>query len=225
MKKIQFLYFLFLILASCKNEGNKDRNYKIKNQENKAVPAKKESATTSINLLKESAQPHKNQINSIEILDEDLLIFNGKVKRFFSLKDFKKNFGEADSSKMMKHEERCAYVFQNIDTTKNLQDKFLYKGGSRFENSNEKVAIDAFKFTKNNFILYNGIKLDASTTIAQLQKIFPNAVENIGIVNGDSNGELQMIQLREGHYELYDGHINVFLKSGRLFLMQWWLPC
>ncbi|MDQ0594548.1 hypothetical protein QFZ37_002917 [Chryseobacterium ginsenosidimutans] len=125
----------------------------------------------------------------------------------------------------MEHEDRCAYAFQNIDPTKNLQDKFLYKDGSRFENSKEKVAIDEFKFTKNNFILYKGITFNASTTIAQLQEIFPNAVQNTSIMKVYGEGELQMIQLKEGNYELYDGHINIFLKNGKLFFMQWWLPC
>jgi hypothetical protein len=225
MKKIQFVYFLFVVLAACKNDGNKDRNYKIEMRENKHVYAKKESGKASTDSLIETAPPDERQQNSIEILDADLMLFNGKVKRFFSLKDFKKNFGEADSTKRMKHEERCAYVFQNIDPTQNLQDKFLYKDGSRFENSKEKVAIDEFKFTKNNFILYKGITFNASTTIAQLQKIFPNAVENMSIMSIYGEGELQMIQLREGNYELYDGHINIFLKNGRLFFMQWWLPC
>lgn len=66
---------------------------------------------------------------------------------------------------------------------------------------------------------------NASTTIAQLKEIFPYSVENIGTMNVYGEGELQMIQLREGDYELYDGHINIFLKNGKLFFMQWWLPC
>lgn len=225
MKKIQFLYFLFSFLAACKNEGNKDRNYKIEMQENKQVNARKESVTTSTSSVIVTAPPEENQRNNIEILDADLMLFNGKVNRFFSLKDFKKNFGEADSTKLMEHEERCAYAFQNIDPTKNLQDKFLYKDGSRFQNSEEKVVIDEFKFTKNNFILYKGITFNAYTTIAQLQKTFPNSVENIGIMKVYGEGELQMIQLREGNYELYDGHINIFLKNGKLLFMQWWFPC
>lgn len=176
-------------------------------------------------MVRESVPLDENQQNRIEILDADLLLFNGKVKRFFSLKDFKKNFGEADSIKLMNHEERCPYVFQNIDPAKNLQDKFLYKDGSRFENSNEKVAIDVFKFTKNNYVIYKGITLNASTTINKLQEMFPNAVENITPITVYGEGEVQMIQLKEGNYELYDGHINIFLKNNKLLFIQWWLPC
>jgi hypothetical protein len=216
MKKIEFLCFLFLVFTACKNEGNKDRNYKIEMQENKQVYAKEKSGTISTSSVIQAALPDENQGNSIEILDADLMLFNGKLKRFFSLKDFKKNFGEADSTKLMAQEERCAYTFQNIDPTKNLQDKFLYKNGSRFENSKEKVAIDEFKFIKNNFILYKGITLDASTTITQLQEIFPNAVENITLMKVYGEGELQMIQLREGNYELYTSIF--FLKTANCFL-------
>lgn len=225
MKKVLFLYFLFSDLTACKNEGNKDRNNNIERKGTRSVLAKKESDRFPKSNVTETAPPDKNQPNSIEIFDADLMLFNGKVKRFFFLKDFKNNFGEPDSTKLMKQEEPCAYVFQNIDPTKNSKDKFLYKNGSRFENYDEKVAIDEFKFTKNNFILYKGIIFNAFTTIAQLKEIFPNAVENIGVMNVYGEGELQMIQLREGNYELYDGHINIFLKSGKLYFMQWWLPC
>jgi hypothetical protein len=225
MKKILFLYFLFSALTACKNEGNKDRNNKRKKDDTKSVPFKKQLSISSKSPVTETAPPDQNHANSIETLDADLMLFNGKVKRFFSLKDFKNNFGEPDSTKLMKQEEPCAYVFQNLDPAKNLQYKFLYKNGSRFENSDEKVAVDEFKFTKNNFILYKGMIFNASTTIAQLKEIFPNSVENIGTMNVYGEGELQMIQLREGDYELYDGHINIFLKNGKLFFMQWWLPC
>jgi hypothetical protein len=224
MKKIQFFYFLFVVLAACKNEGNKDRNYKIEMRENKHVYAKKESGKPSIDSVIETAPPDERQQNSIEILDADLMLFNGKVKRFFSLKDFKKNFGEADSTKRMKHKERCAYVFQNIDPTQNLQDKFLYKDGSRFENSKEKVAIDEFRFTKNNFILYKGITFNSSTTIAQLQKIFPNAVENMSIMSVYGEGELQMFQLREGIMNFTMGTSIFFLKTADCFLCNGGFP-
>lgn len=224
MKKILFLYFLFSALTACKNGEDKVRN-NSKGKAAESVQAKNESHSTSQSPLAETPPPDKNQPNSIEIFDADLMLFNGKVKRFFSLNDFKKNFGEPDSTQLMSREEPCSYVFENIDATKNLNDKFLYKNGSRFENSNEKVAIDEFKFTKNNFLVYKGITFNASTTIAQLKEIFPNAVENIGIMNVYGEGELQMIQLREGDYELYDGHINIFLKNGKLYFMHWWIPC
>lgn len=225
MKKILFLYFLFSVFAACKKGENKAPNNRIEKKPTGSVQAKNKSDSTLERPLPETAPPDKNHPNSIEIFDADLMLFNGKVKRFFSLKDFKKNFGEPDSTQLMSREEPCSYVFENIDATKNLNDKFLYKNGSRFENSEEKVAIDEFKFTENNFILYKGIPLNASTTLAQLKEIFPNAVENIGTMNVYGEGELQIIQLREGDYELYDGHINIFLKNGKLYFIHWWIPC
>lgn len=225
MKKIVFFYSLFSAFTACKNDENKEKNNRREENGTGLVHSKKEYDISSKSSVKETAPPDKNKPNRIEIFDTDLMLFNGKVKRFFSLKDFKNNFGEPDSTKLIKQEERCAYVFQNLDPTKNLNDKFLYKNGSHFENSDEKVAIDEFRFTKNNFILYKGIIFNASTTINQLKEIFPNAVENIGAINVYGEGELQMIQLREGEYELYDGHINIFFKNDKLYFMQWWLPC
>jgi hypothetical protein len=160
-----------------------------------------------------------------EVMREDEILFNGKLTRYFTLRKFEQLFGKADSIKLMSEEEPCSYIFINKDGSKNIDDKYLYKDGSKFENSKNKVAVDEFRFTKNNFLLYKGIKLNAATTISDLQKIFPNAVNNIGTMDVYGEGILKVIQLREDKNNISEGHIEVFIKNGKLYFMHWWFPC
>lgn len=159
------------------------------------------------------------------MLEEDIL-FNGKLKRYFTLKEFENVFGKADSTLLMSEEEPCSYIFDNEDGTKDMQDTYLYKDGSRFEKSKQQVAVDEFRFTSNNFILYKGKLLDSSSTIMDLQEIFPNALKSISR-NVDNNKEkgFESIILMEDENGNSDGHIRMFIKNDKLYSIWWWFPC
>jgi hypothetical protein len=160
-----------------------------------------------------------------EVMNEEDILFNGKLKRYFSLKEFEDVFGKVDSIKLMSEEEPCSYIFENEDGSKDMEDKYLYKDGSRFENTKEKVAVDEFRFTKSNYILFKGNKLNSYTSITDLQKLFPNAMKSIGIMDVYKEGKLQVIELREDENNVSDGHIKMFIKNGKLYFMHWWFPC
>ena len=115
-----------------------------------------------------------------EVMLEKDILFNGKLNRFFTLREFENVFGKADSTVLMSVDAPCSYIFDNKDGSKDLKDKYLYKDGSRFENSKKKVVVDDFRFENNNFITYKGRNLNASTTLNDLKEIFPNAVNAIG---------------------------------------------
>ena len=106
-----------------------------------------------------------------------------------------------------------------------MDDKYYYKDGSRFENSKNEFAVDEFRFSKNNYILYKGKKLSSQTTITELKKLFPNAMNDIGTIDVYNEGKLQVIQLREDEHNISDGHIKIFIKNGKLYNMHWWFPC
>ena len=161
----------------------------------------------------------------IEIFDVNKMLFNGKSKRFFSINEFEKNFGKIDSTKLMIEEEPCSYIFENSDGSKDTDDRYLYKNGSRFENNKEQVAIDEFRFNNGNFIKYDNLILNSSTTIKDLSKIFPNAVNEIETLDVYGEEKLQVIELRQDHNHNSDGHIKIFLKNGKLYFMHWWYPC
>ena len=151
-----------------------------------------------------------------EVMKEDDILFNGKLKRYFTLKEFKTVFGTADSLKLMIAEEPCSYIFENEDGSKDSEDRYIYKEGSRFENSKEKVAVDEFRFTKNNFIVFKGHTLNSFSTLTDLQRLVPNAVQNITTMDMSGEGKIQVIQLREDDTNVSDGHINIGIKKGKL---------
>lgn len=164
----------------------------------------------------------KKDIQEIEVFDASKILFNGKNKRFFSLKEFDKNFGKADSIQLMSEEAPCSYIFENED---GKDDKYLFKNGSRFENSNDSVAVNEYRFLKGNFIIYKGLKIDAETTIEDLKKIFPNAVKNIQDDEHYNEKKLQSIILREDPKWISDGHIRIFFKESKIYSIWWWFPC
>ncbi len=158
-------------------------------------------------------------------MSENDILFNGKLKRYFNLSDFDKVFGKSDSIKLVSEGESCHTIFENNDGSFHPEDKYFYKDGSTFENSRDKVAVEEFRFTKNNFIVFKGIKLTADTTTNDLTKIFPIATANIGNMDVYNEGKLQVIQLLEDDNNTSDGHINLFIKNNKLYFMHWWFPC
>ena len=160
-----------------------------------------------------------------EVMKEEDILFNGKLKRYFTLNEFENVFGKPDSIKLMSEEKPCSYIFENEDGSKDLQDKYLYKNGSQFENTKEKVAVNEFRFIKNNYILFKGIRLNSSTSINELEKIFPNAMKDIETLDVYKEGKLQVIKLREDENNVSDGHIKIFIKNNKLYFMHWWFPC
>lgn len=194
------------------------------------------SIKASGSLIREEAitenkfEPDTTQVTNTqnEVMNEEDILFNGRLKRYFTLKEFKKVFGKADSMKSLANEEPCTFIFDTElknDNSNINEFMYYYKDASRFENHKAKVAVDEFRFIKNNFILFKGIKLNSATTINDLKKLFPNAISNIGTMDVYGEGNLQVIQLREDENNVSDGHINIFLKNGKLYFMHWWFPC
>ena len=133
--------------------------------------------------------------------------------------EFAKVFGKPDSIKLLKDEAPCMTIFD----TEAPDDQYLYKSGSRFETSKDKVAVDEFWFLNGNFITYKAIRIDAGTTMADMQRLFPTAVK--GRLGMDKEGKLWVIQLKEDENGSSDGHIKIFFKNGRVYFMHWWFPC
>ena len=213
--KISVIISILFILFSCNGKNTKSVE--------KDDIIKDNLKTISKNKIKTESSKVEDLQNEV-MLETDIL-FNGKLNRYFSLNQFQKVFGKTDSIKLMSEEAPCSYIFENEDGSKDLDDKYLYKDGSRFENTKQKVAVDEFRFTKKNFILFKGKKLNSTTTISELRTLFPNAAKNIGILDVDEGGELQVIELREDGNNISDGHIKIFVKNGKLYFMHWWFPC
>jgi len=209
------IILIFCFCISCNKNDSKTVE--------KLNSSEKIDKTGNNNKIKDDSPEIK--IDQNEVMKEEDILFNGKFKRYFSLTEFVNVFGKADSIKLMSELEPCSYIFENEDGSKDIDDKYLYKDGSRYENNKEKVAVDEFRFTKNNFITYRGKKLNSSTTINDLKKLFPNAIKNIKTIDVHGEENLQVIQLREDENNVSDGHINMFMRSGKLYFIHWWFPC
>jgi len=48
-------------------------------------------------------------------MDEKDIVLNGKLKRYFSLNEFKSILGEPDSVRLLSDVEACANIFQEED--------------------------------------------------------------------------------------------------------------
>lgn len=213
--KIVAITSILLFCVSCQKEHT--------TTEEKTINSKEQGKT--ISEKKMNARRSANNDYPIEVMEEDAILFNGKLNRYFTLDEFEKEWGKADSIKLVSDVEPCVSIFENEDGSIDKENKYLYQAGSRFENTKDKVAVDEFRFTKNNFILYKGITLNASTSLRDLEKLFPNATKNSVTREVDGEGKLEVIQLREDENNISDGHIKLVFKNGKLYSMHWWFPC
>lgn len=220
-------YFSILLLAislySCKEDKKEIK------EEPKSINGTSDQKTESDSVSLNVTQPAEVKNETLEddgqdevMLEKDIL-FNGKLKRIFELKDFEKVFGKADSTKLMSETQPCTYIFEDTGDGKN--DKYLYKNESCFENTEQKVGVNEFWFLNGNYILYKGIKIDGSSTIDDIKKIFPNSVKNISELDSPGRGKVQLIRLREDKENISDGHINIYFKNNRVQSIHWWFPC
>ncbi|MCL7987071.1 hypothetical protein M8998_03845 [Sphingobacterium sp. lm-10] len=168
---------------------------------------------------------HAQETMLPEVLDVAHIRFDGKLARFFSVSEFEAHYQQADSTALLIDLQPCSYVFEYADGSKDADDEYWYKDGSRFERSQEKLAVDEFRFTNDHFILYTDLRLDASTTLADLAIHFPNAVQAMGELDVQGEGKMQMLIFREDEENISDGHIRLFLKDGKLSFIHWWFPC
>lgn len=209
------IVFVIIVLQAC----NKEKEEKLTVSSKTELKENKEKEDSAVHHSKQVSEEVKDGQDDV-MLAEDIR-FNGKTKRIFDLKDFEKVFGKPDSIRLMADEEPCAYIFEEGT----LEDKYLYKNGSCFENSREKVGVNEFRFLNGNYILYKDQRIDAATTLDDIKKIFPNSVQNIRKLERPGEGELPVIRLREDKEGISDGHINIYFKNNLIHSIWWWFPC
>lgn len=208
MKK-QIVVGVLLVLLSCSKKA-----------ENSTEP--KDALPDTIK--KVVRQPEVATTENEVLLEKDIL-FNGKLPRYFSKQDFERVFVVADSTKLVYDIEPCTTIFENPNGGKDTNHMYWYKNGAVFEQYKNEIAVQQFKFTKNNYVLYKNSKIDAATTLSDLKKIFPNAVKNSETMDVYGEGNLQVILLREDSEGISDGHIKLFFKDHHAYFIQWWFPC
>lgn len=185
-----------------------------------------DSMVTPVPLKPLVPEPENTQVDSLnEVMDAKDIRLNGKLERYFILEQFKTLIGKPDSTRLLSADEPCTTIFEGLDGAVDPQAKYLYKNGSRYENTGNKVAIDKISFTHGDFITFRNKTLNGSTTLDDLRKLFPNAVKHINVMNVHLEGKLQAFYLREDKDNISDGHIIVFIKNSKLYALDWWFPC
>lgn len=209
------IVLVIILLQSC----NKNKEEKLNISAKTEITENSKEADSTVHHSKQISEEVKDGQDDVMLVED--IRFNGKTERIFDLKDFEKVFGKPDSIRLMADEEPCAYIFEEGTQ----EDRYLYKNGSCFENSKEKVGVNEFRFLNGNYILYKGKRIDAKTTLDDIRKIFPNSVRNIHQLERPAEGKLPVIRLREDKERISDGHINVYFKNNLIHSIWWWFPC
>ena len=216
MKFLTPLYFLLILSSlffSCENRstGPNESNTTF------TIVDSVEEKMNNISRVDNDSQELPN-----EVMKESDILINGKLGRYFSYSDFKKHFGLADSTKKLIDEEPCTYIFQSEKSPTN-DNEFLYKDGSTFERFKQEIGIEEFRFSNSNFMTYQDLRIDSTTTLEEMQKLFPIAVKNILPSPYSEQPNMQLIQLNEEAPS--DGLIEIYFKNKRAYSINWWFPC
>lgn len=206
---IQSIIFPFLfILLGCQNSQNNH-----------------ETHTKTAEKSRSHQQDSIKTKNGVDYLLADQLLFNGKHKRYFSRSEFETVYGNPDSTELLSVVQPCNIIFENESGGIDQNNSYLYKNGSTFQSVNDKVAVEEFRFVNGNFITYQGFKIDAKTTVGDLRKLFPEAVQNISSDQHFDEVDLKSITLEEDKNGISDGHIRIFFKGNQVYSIWWWWPC
>lgn len=130
-------------------------------------------------------------------IEADELLINGKLKVTTSLDEFLEVMGKPDSIKsytivddwnanlIHKHYEDGVLIIQEETDPhlelgdggwvyQDLEMQFFYKNGIEYEELEGEVGFASIDFMQNNnFLVYNGIRIDSSTTLKTIAKLFP----------------------------------------------------
>jgi len=215
--KFYGVIFLSLSIVSC---NEKTRNNNLVSKSN---PSKHQQIF--INAVEDDNQSLKanDTINDVMLVDD--ILFNGKLKRFFTSKEFELTFGKPDSTKLLSEVQPCNIIFENSTGGIDEDDTYKYKNGSIFQKNGKNLAVEEYRFLNGNFIIYSGLRIDSESTKKDLKRIFPNAFRNIRQDQHNEEKRLESIILKEDKEGVSDGHIRIFFKKDKVYSIWWWFPC
>jgi hypothetical protein len=218
IKNMKFYAFIFLclLIVSCSEKRT-----------NRSLVSKPSPSNNELKTNKKEEDNHsstvKDATNDVMLVND--ILFNGKLKRYFTLKEFEITFGKPDSTKLLNEVQPCNIIFENSTGEIDQDDSYLYKNGSSFQKNGENLAVEEYRFLNGNYITYRGHRIDSETTKNDLKKIFPKAFRSISQDQHYEEKNLESIILREDKEGISDGHIRIFFKRGKIYSIWWWFPC
>jgi hypothetical protein len=158
-----------------------------------------------------------NTWNAIEVFLLDSVLVNGQLPSYTTMQKLLEVVGPADSTDADIN--ACSYHFEDEDAY------YFYKDSSRFEVLGDSVILDEFRFAKNNYLLYKNRKLTGQTTLKEMMDWFPKAAKEIHELSRANEGKFKVMPLRASENREDDGHIRIFFKGDKLYLIYYFFPC
>jgi len=129
--------------------------------------------TSTIVPITKSADNSVKTNADTEVMAETDILLNGKLKRYFSFKEFKSILVEPDSIQLLSEVESCTNIFQEDDGSIDPGAKYLYKNGSRFECS-QSGLIDVANETESSILCIGGSRVRHYHRYFQYPSLYPN---------------------------------------------------
>ena len=185
----------------------------------RSTEEKQEENTTSIDSIKPAAQATVIEEHD-EYLDWRSVRINAKVPLATTVQNFERILGKADSVNSINWEVTCSSTFRSEDS------KLAYYRGYEFEHFGDSLYFQSVTFGQNKdlFLQSNDIKLNSSTTMEEVKKLFPNAAKNVSKMDVYKIGEVDAIALPRSK-TLSDRHWLLMFQTGKLIRIDDWSPC
>lgn len=206
---MKYYFFLLSLFLSCTHKINDNKGSESVSRKLSISEAEKETIE-----------------DSVEIIKSDEILFNNLHSREFSNEQFLKYYGQFDSINQVNWDNECNSYFEGDSIS------FIYKNKTKIEKYYQNLAIEIFSFSNGNYIYYNNIRFDSTTSIPTLSKYFPNATRKVTKFRSKNffDEELSMIYLREvikikGKEIESDGRVILYFEREKLKYLEFWFPC
>lgn len=149
-----------------------------------------------------------------EAVDWNEALINGKLELTISKRDFEATYKKADSIITPKYEDICG-----TDEDSNFQ--YYYYKGLKYELDNGIMNFRQVIFSKKSpfSFTYKGQKLDGTTKLDDVAKLFPDAIKNVDRTQKETSIRLGSADVMD------DSDWRFTFKNGYLIMIECFFPC
>jgi hypothetical protein len=204
--RLSCLIFSLLLLNGCKQERNDSSN-------SAKINSSKDVVDDTL------IRPHikASEVNTIEVLDLDSILINGKGGFLMHPSKLKEYFGKPDSTGRVSHD--CGGYFEEEEVS------IDYYGRSSFESSKNMTVVKNINFQDGKFSVKTpDIILNKHTTITDIVNKFPVSGKKSYAWKDDSDAK-EYIVIRLSPKLNYDDQWILKFYNGKLIDLEYWIPC
>jgi hypothetical protein len=154
-----------------------------------------------------------------EFIDWNLVRINGKLPMITNTKDLYKLLGQPDSIVTPNYDDVSVRYYDLKEF------KYAYIKESQFEIYGDTAVISFLNFEKQPDLEFKAgtLTLNHNTTIAELKKLFPKAMKEMGEINVYQTGKFMCIRLETSKYMEDDAWL-LFFRKDKLVRIDFWMP-